>query len=68
MTEGQVPLWQHALAGVINHGAKQAVVKAIDYLRTLSEDDAREVTQGMNPDYAARFMNVWRAACDEQTV
>lgn len=65
---GGMPLWQVALAGALNHGAKAGIIKAIDYIRGLSEDDAREMVEGMSPDMAARFLNMWRASRDEATI
>lgn len=65
---GGMPLWQVALAGALNHGAKAGIIKAIDYIRSLSEDDAREMVEGMSPDMAARFLNMWRASRDEPTI
>lgn len=66
--DGGMPLWQLALAGALNHGARQGIVKAIEYIRGLTEEDAREMVEGMSPDMAARFLNMWRAARDEETI
>jgi hypothetical protein len=60
--ESQTPLWQQALAGFINYQAKSGITKAIDWLGSLSEEECKEMSTGMSPDYAARFYAIVRAA------
>jgi len=60
--ESQVPLWQTLLSGFVNYQASNGLIKAIDYLAGLSEDDCKEFTAQMSPEYAAKFYAVVRAA------
>jgi hypothetical protein len=61
MTVG-TPFWQQILAGGINHAATQGIAKAIDWLRDLPDEEVRQISMGLNPEYAARFLGMVREA------
>lgn len=62
MNEDQTPLWQQMIMGFVNHQTRAGIVKALDFLADLSEDDCAEMTRGLSPENAARFYAVVRAA------
>jgi hypothetical protein len=57
-----MPFWQQMLAGGINHAAVQGIAKAIDWLRDLPDDEVRQISMGLSPDNAARFLGMVREA------
>ena len=58
-------LGQMLLFAGINHATSTAVVKGLDYLASLDENDLKEMTRNLSPDYAARFYAVAKAARKE---
>lgn len=55
-------LGQMLLFAGINHGTSMAIVKGVDYLAGLDEDDLKEMTRNLSPDYAQRFYAVAKAS------
>ncbi len=53
---------QSLLESTINHYSREAIIGALDFLATLSEDDLQEWSSGMSAEQAARVYRVARAA------
>ncbi len=53
---------QSLLESTINHYSREAIIGALDFLESLSDDDLKEWTSGMGAEQSARVYRVARAA------
>lgn len=60
MSDGK-DLFQGLFEATVNHYTREAIIAALDYVASLSEEDVKEMTAGMSPEAAARVYRVWRA-------
>ena len=56
------PIWQSLFSGLINRGAQEGIVRLLDWLREVPDEEIREATYGMRPDTVATLWRVVRAA------
>lgn len=58
----QPTIVQQLMVMGMNYGTVLGITKAIDYFSALDEDDLREISHQMSPEYAAKFYAMAKAA------